>query len=117
MTTRPVAVRVSQATRLKGSSVKQASRMASEIWAAILSGWPSVTDSEVNIIRFFVVAAKWFLLKKGFGFNLWRETRAGRAFATWTIRKDDQERSPLKGYQTVCLGAMRFALVACGSIE
>ena len=25
-----------------------ASRMASEIWSAILSGWPSVTDSEVN---------------------------------------------------------------------
>src|SRR5438105_9361664 len=26
----------------------QASRMASEIWSAILSGWPSVTDSEVK---------------------------------------------------------------------
>src|ERR1700744_2575505 len=51
--TRPVAVRVSQATRLTGSSVKQASRMASEIWSAILSGWPSVTDSEVNKYRFF----------------------------------------------------------------
>src|ERR1700722_19838044 len=97
MTTRPAAARISQATRLKGSSVRQASRMASEIWSAILSGWPSVTDSEVNKIRFFVVAAKWFLLKKGFGLKLWRETRAGRAFATWTIRTDDQERSPSKG--------------------
>src|ERR1017187_4822354 len=48
MTTRPVAVRVSQATRLVESSARQASRMASEIWSAILSGWPSVTDSEVN---------------------------------------------------------------------
>src|ERR1700719_4600197 len=48
MTTRPVAVRVSQATRLDGSSARHASRMASEIWSAILSGWPSVTDSEVN---------------------------------------------------------------------
>jgi len=38
MTTRPVVVRVSQATRLVGSSVRQASRMASEIWSAILSG-------------------------------------------------------------------------------
>src|SRR2546430_8176001 len=55
MTTRPVAVRVSQATRLVVSSVRQASRMASEIWSAILSGWPSVTDSEVNKIRFLVV--------------------------------------------------------------
>src|SRR6202040_170142 len=48
MTTRPVAVRVSQATRLGGSSARQASRIASEIWSAILSGWPSVTDSDVN---------------------------------------------------------------------
>src|SRR6266478_5590015 len=55
MTTRPVAVKVSQATRLEESSARQASRMASEIWSAILSGWPSVTDSEVNKIRFFTV--------------------------------------------------------------
>src|SRR5258708_245463 len=55
MTTRPVAVRVSQATRLEESSARQASRMASEIWSAMLSGWPSVTDSEVNKIRFFTV--------------------------------------------------------------
>src|SRR5271169_6109693 len=48
MTTKPVQVRVSQATRLFGSSRRQASRMASEIWSAILSGCPSVTDSEVN---------------------------------------------------------------------
>src|SRR6185312_15318830 len=48
MTTRPVAVRVSQATRAYGSCSRQASRMASETWSAILSGWPSVTDSEVN---------------------------------------------------------------------
>src|SRR3982074_869081 len=53
MTTRPVAVRVSQATRLEESSARQASRMASEIWSAILSGWPSVTDSEGNKERFF----------------------------------------------------------------
>src|ERR1019366_9119876 len=53
ITTRPVQVRVSQATRLVESSCRQASRMASEIWSAILSGWPSVTDSEVNRKRFF----------------------------------------------------------------
>src|ERR1017187_7678386 len=52
MTTNPVAVRVSQATRLMGSSARQASRTASEIWSAILSGWPSVTDSEVKRVRF-----------------------------------------------------------------
>src|ERR1019366_9382311 len=56
ITTRPVQVRVSQATRLFGSSRRQASRMASEIWSAILSGCPSVTDSEVNRKR--LVAGK-----------------------------------------------------------
>src|SRR5579872_1100567 len=48
MTTRPVAVRVSQATRLMGSSARQASSTESETWSAILSGCPSVTDSEVK---------------------------------------------------------------------
>src|SRR4029077_5843007 len=39
---------VSTATRLPGSSLIMESRMASLIWSAILSGWPSVTDSEVK---------------------------------------------------------------------
>ena len=47
-TMRPVVRRDSQATRPRGSSARIASRTASEIWSAILSGWPSVTDSEVN---------------------------------------------------------------------
>ena len=46
--TRPVVIAVSQATRLIGSCSISASRTASEIWSQILSGWPSVTDSEVN---------------------------------------------------------------------
>ncbi len=46
--TRPVVVAVSQATRAFGSSRMIASRIASETWSHILSGWPSVTDSEVN---------------------------------------------------------------------
>ena len=44
----PVVMRVSTATRLRGSSLSMASRMESLIWSAILSGCPSVTDSEVN---------------------------------------------------------------------
>src|SRR5436190_10296695 len=48
MTTRFVLTRHSQATRLSGSSARAASRMPSEIWSATLSGWPSVTDSDVN---------------------------------------------------------------------
>ena len=40
--------RVSQATRPMGSSRRTASRTASEIWSAILSGCPSVTDSDVK---------------------------------------------------------------------
>src|SRR5918992_2326527 len=47
-TTSPVVISVSQATRLRASSASHASRTASEIWSAILSGWPSVTDSEVK---------------------------------------------------------------------
>src|SRR5690242_19529519 len=46
--TRPVCVAVSQATRASGSSRMIASRIASDTWSHILSGWPSVTDSEVN---------------------------------------------------------------------
>src|SRR3954447_23260095 len=46
--TRPVVTSVSTATRLCGSCSRSASRIESEIWSQILSGWPSVTDSEVN---------------------------------------------------------------------
>src|SRR5207344_373008 len=44
--TRPVVTSVSQATRHSGSTARIASRTASEILSASLSGWPSVTDSE-----------------------------------------------------------------------
>src|SRR5690606_2358088 len=44
-------MRVSTATRLWGSSLSIESRIASLIWSAILSGWPSVTDSEVKSRR------------------------------------------------------------------
>src|SRR5216683_6336118 len=44
----PVVTSVSQATRPFGSCLMTSSRTASEIWSAILSGWPSVTDSDVN---------------------------------------------------------------------
>src|SRR6185436_15704427 len=47
-TTRPVVHSTSQATRPWGSCSSTASSTASEIWSATLSGWPSVTDSEVN---------------------------------------------------------------------
>ena len=41
-------ISVSQATRPVGSSASTASSTASETWSATLSGWPSVTDSEVK---------------------------------------------------------------------
>ncbi len=47
-TAMPVVTRVSQATRLLGSSLSMASRIASLIWSATLSGCPSVTDSLVK---------------------------------------------------------------------
>src|SRR5450432_3982895 len=46
--TTPVLTSVSHATRPLGSAARMASRTASEIWSATLSGWPSETDSEVN---------------------------------------------------------------------
>src|SRR6185503_5952710 len=48
MTASPVVTRVSQATRPMGSCARMASRTESEIWSAILSGCPSVTDSDVK---------------------------------------------------------------------
>src|SRR5690242_13745003 len=51
MCTCPVVISVSTATREAGSARSNASRIASLIWSAILSGWPSVTDSEVNRLR------------------------------------------------------------------
>ena len=48
VTTGLVVVAVSHATRALGSSRMIASRMASDTWSHILSGWPSVTDSDVN---------------------------------------------------------------------
>src|SRR6266699_402590 len=47
----PVFTSVSHATRAVGSLARMASRIASEIWSAILSGWPSVTDSDVKTWR------------------------------------------------------------------
>ena len=47
-TTSPVVTAVSHATRECGSCARQASSTASEIWSHILSGCPSVTDSEVS---------------------------------------------------------------------
>src|SRR5512143_1506034 len=52
MSASPVVTSVSQATRPTGSSLRIASRMESEIWSAILSGCPSVTDSDVKRLRF-----------------------------------------------------------------
>src|SRR5260370_18908845 len=49
----PVVIRTSQATRPVGSSFRTASSTESEIWSAILSGCPSVTDSDVKMCRIF----------------------------------------------------------------
>ena len=46
--TRPVVANVSHATRAAGSFAKMASSTPSLTWSQSLSGWPSVTDSEVN---------------------------------------------------------------------
>src|SRR5665213_1185296 len=48
----PVMTNDSHATRPIGSSARTASSTVSEIWSAILSGWPSVTDSDVKRYSF-----------------------------------------------------------------
>ena len=47
-TTSPVLISDSHATRLSGSCAINASSTASEIWSQTLSGWPSLTDSDVK---------------------------------------------------------------------
>src|ERR1700736_1688575 len=49
MTThKPLVIAVSQATRALGSCPSIPSSTESETWSQTLSGWPSVTDSEVR---------------------------------------------------------------------
>src|SRR5205823_7478046 len=47
-TQRPFVIAVSHATRARASCSSMPSSTASETWSQILSGWPSVTDSEVS---------------------------------------------------------------------
>src|SRR5688572_15434818 len=61
-TTSPVFTSVSHATRPVGSSAITASRTPSEIWSATLSGWPSVTDSDVN--RYSVSESGWVVMTR-----------------------------------------------------
>src|SRR4051794_3707374 len=61
-TTRPVVSSVSTATRLFGSCRSISSRTESLIWSAILSGCPSVTDSEVKSRPVTVVRPRHALL-------------------------------------------------------
>ena len=67
----PVVVAVSQATRLIGSFSISASKIASEMASHILSGWPSVTDSDVNnlfsIISSFLL--HFYILEKSSGLS------------------------------------------------
>src|SRR5919198_3714273 len=72
-TTSPVFTSVSHATRPVGSSRSTASRTPSEIWSAILSGWPSVTDSEVNRNSLSV----WFMRRESVA------TRSRAVLADW----------------------------------
>src|ERR1017187_10133025 len=66
----PATMQVPVVTRT--SSARTASRTASEIWSAILSGWPSVTDSDVK--RCLCVSAKFVLLRALF-FTVTRDTQ------------------------------------------
>src|SRR5437764_4036116 len=81
-TTSPVLTSVSQATRPAGSSRMTASSTPSEIWSAILSGWPSVTDSDVN--RNSLSDSCWVLMegsRRSSGFASRRRVQTGLAGA------------------------------------
>ena len=58
--TNPVVTDVSHATRAIGSLAKIASKIESEIWSAILSGCPSVTDSDVNKRRSVIILSSFY---------------------------------------------------------
>src|SRR6478672_3590921 len=79
MTQRPVVTRVSQATREAGSSASSASRTASEMASATLSGCPSVTDSEVKRLR----------SNTGFPTSSWRGSKKARHHAAGPNAVDD----------------------------
>src|ERR1041385_4878115 len=51
----PVVTSVSQATRASRSSARIAPSTASVIWSGTVSGWPSVTDSDVKTCRLSVM--------------------------------------------------------------
>src|SRR3954468_10498093 len=79
--TRPVVTSVSTATRPRGSAAMIASRMLSEIWSQILSGCPSVTDSEVNR-RNSVIGAPWTRRVMG-DFSMPRTSDTAGTRASW----------------------------------
>src|SRR3954449_3811517 len=86
-TTRPVFTSVSQATRPYGSSVRTASRTPSEIWSATLSGWPSVTDSDVNRNS---LSANWVMWRRRLAPVLLAGGRCAAAALPSLVEVDDE---------------------------
>src|SRR4051795_3495757 len=87
-TTSPVFTSVSQATRPVGSSAITASSTPSEIWSAILSGWPSVTDSEVN--RNSLSESTGVVIEAGKGSRTLAQPAKPAAWLTATLEIDDE---------------------------
>src|SRR3954471_12649244 len=87
-TTSPVFTSVSQATRPFGSSRITASSTPSEIWSAILSGWPSVTDSEVN--RNSLSESTGVVIEAGKGSRTLARPAKPAAWLTATLEIDDE---------------------------
>src|SRR3990172_2161674 len=71
-TTKLSLTRVSAATLERLSCARMASSIASEIWSATLSGWPSETDSEVK--RKLLMPWQFLVDKKGCKNNIRRRT-------------------------------------------
>src|SRR5512137_2526225 len=72
------------------------SRMASEIWSHILSGWPSVTDSDVN--RYCEASWMLIVLRRWKGGTAWcRERTTGPGAARSGEPRDLQLRQVVRG--------------------
>src|SRR5205807_1460063 len=104
---RPVVTSVSQATRAVGSSTRIASRTASEMASATLSGCPSVTDSDVKRWRSYT--------KTGLGSrDAFQSRRSAPATATLDGESGAEKRADAK-HSRESLAQLGFGVGGCGS--
>src|SRR4051812_10332115 len=115
-TTRPVFTSVSHATRPVGSSAITASRTPSEIWSATLSGWPSVTDSDVNRYSFSekLVLIGWTAAPRS---GKWAKVGRGRVAGELTVGSRQSAVGSWLGSADCRLSTLGVALLSAPVID